>query len=152
MSHVVKCKHLSLSPLHIYYKINTDFEQLFLYIHFCHYLNSCVYTLNTNSGSIQIKLLLEEKQIKPTKTWQASTHRVLCSALAQKGLRSAEPPPPQELPRNCLQDKTEPNHKCTLGFFVISTITIDILITKSNRNTVNVKCRLVLRHQHSQWY
>ena len=45
MPHVVKCKLLSLCPLHIFYKINLVFEQLFLYIHFCHYLNSCVYAL-----------------------------------------------------------------------------------------------------------
>lgn len=83
MSHVVK--HLSLSPLHIYYKINTDFEQLFLYIHFYHYLNSCVYTLSTNSGSIQIKLPLEEKQIKPAKTLQASTHTVFTYPVLELG-------------------------------------------------------------------
>lgn len=45
MSHGVKCKHLSLSPLHIFYKINMDLEQLFLYILFYNYLNNRVYTL-----------------------------------------------------------------------------------------------------------
>lgn len=62
-----------------------------------------------NSGSIQIKLPLEEKQIKQAKTLQASAHTVFTYSVLEpaslgclhlEGTKSNRTPLATELPRN----------------------------------------------------